>query len=145
MAAPKGNQYAKGCETSGRPPRFDLSEEARLFKEWADTDDALVLREFVCIRNYCAQEKLHEYALQSEEFRNAYNYARIKIGARREKLLAQGKGNPAPFMRYAALYDKELKAHEIEMKNQDANAKAQQKVASDLETIAQALKKNDVV
>ena len=125
MAAPKGNQYAKGCETNGRPPRFDLSEEARLFKAWADTDDALVLREFMCVRQYSSQEKMHEYAARSDEFREAFNYARVKIGARREKLLAQGKGNPAPFQRYAALYDKELKTHEQELKATENASKAQ--------------------
>lgn len=124
MAAPKGNQYAKGCETSGRPCAFDLKEEARRLMDWADTDDALVLREWAAIRRYSAQEKLQAYCEQSEEFRSAYNMARIKIGARREKMLAQGKGNPAPFQRYASLYDKELKAHEQELKAADNATKA---------------------
>lgn len=138
MAAPKGNKYAVGNQ-GGRPRERDLVEEAKLFKEWADTDDALVLREFACIRDYSCQEDMHKYAAMSDEFRQAFNYARMKIGARREKMLAQGKGHPAPFMRYAALYDKELKTHEIDMKNQDPGIKAQQKVASDLETIVKAL------
>ena len=125
MAAPKGNQYAKGCETSGRPGGVDLSEEARLLIEWADTDDAIVLREWAAIRRYAAQEKLTAYCQQSEEFRTAYNIARLKIGARREKMLALGKGHAAPFMRYASLYDKELKAHETELKANENAAKLQ--------------------
>ena len=131
MAAPKGNQYAKGCETNGRPCAFDLAEEARLLMDWADTEDALVLREWAAIRRYSSQEKLQAYCAQSEDFRSAYNMARIKIGARREKMLAKGIGNSAPFQRYASLYDKELKAHEKEIKEQDA-ANAQTVVAGDI-------------
>ncbi len=120
MAAPKGNQYALGNE-GGRPPRFDLVEEAKAFKDWADRSDSLVLRKFAAIRGYFSQSKLHEYAEQSDEFREAFNYARVIIGARREELLMKGKGNPAPFNRYAALYDQELKAHEKEMKEDNSN------------------------
>lgn len=115
MAPPKGNKYAVG-HGCGRPPRFDLEEEAKAFIEWADKSDSLVLRKFAAIRGYFSQSKLHEYAEQSEDFRKAYNYARMIVGSRREELLMKGKGNPAPFNRYAALYDLELKAHEKEIK-----------------------------
>jgi len=111
-----GNKLAKGCTTSGRPRTHDLIEEAKAFREWADKPDSLILRLFSAIRGYSGQEKLHEYASMCSEFREAFNYARVVIGARREKMLLEGKGNPAPFHRYAALYDKELKEHDLEMK-----------------------------
>ena len=124
MAAPKGNKYAVG-HGEGRPRERDLKEEARIFREWADEEDSLVLRLFAAIRGYTDQSKLHEYASMDDDFRQAFNYARVKIGARRESLLMQGKGHSAPFMRYAALYDKELKAHETELKANENAAKLQ--------------------
>lgn len=130
MAAPKGNKYAVGNH-GGRPREYDLKVEARIFREWADEEDSLVLRLFAAIRGYADQSKLHEYAHMEDEFRQAFNYARVTIGARRESLLIQGKGHAAPFMRYASLYDKELKAHEKEIKEQDA-ANAQTVVAGDI-------------
>lgn len=123
MAAPKGNKYAEGCTTSGRPPEFDLEEEAKAFREWADREDSLVLRLFAAIRGYYSQSKLHEYAERSDEFRKAFNYAKVVIGARRERLLVQGKGHPAPFQRYAALYDPDLKEHEKELKKDENEGK----------------------
>jgi hypothetical protein len=106
----------------GRPRKFDLEEEARALEEWAQLPDTFVLREFAAIRGYAAQQKLNEYAQMSEAFHEAFNYAKILIGARREKMLIQGKGNPAAFQRYAALYDPDLKAHEKEMKEAEKSA-----------------------
>lgn len=121
MPAPKGNQYGKGSTTSGRPPKFDLDEEAKALLEWAQDEESLVLREFAAIRNYSAQEKLNEYAERSDVFREAYNKARVLIGSRREKLIIKGKGHPAAFQRYAALYDRELKQHEKELRESENN------------------------
>jgi hypothetical protein len=121
MPAPKGNKYGKDSTTSGRPPKFDLEEEAKALIEWAHDDESLVLRLFAAIRGYADQGKLTEYAERSEAFRQAYNQAKILIGARRERLIIKGKGNPAAFQRYAALYDPELKQHEKEMKLEENN------------------------
>jgi hypothetical protein len=118
MAPPKGNKYAVGNE-GGRPRRFDLKEEAKALIEWANKKDSLVLRLFAAIRGYSAQNKLQEYCEMSDEFRDAYNQAKMIIGARREQLLLSGKGHYAPFQRYAALYDPELKQHEKELKQQE--------------------------
>jgi hypothetical protein len=119
MAAPKGNKYGSGSTTSGRPRKYDLEEEAKALIEWANKKDSLVLRLFAAIRGYSEQSKLHEYCEQSEAFREAYNQAKMIIGARREQLLLNGKGHYAPFQRYAALYDPDLKQHEKEIKQQE--------------------------
>lgn len=121
MVFAKGNQCAKGLTNSGRPCRFDLEEEARLLIEWANESDSLVLRKFSAIRGYSGPDKMFEYCKQSDEFRNAYNMAKVLIGARREEWLMKGKGHPAPFNRYAALYDKELQDHEKELKANEKN------------------------
>lgn len=115
MAAPKGNKFAESCETSGRPRNFNLEEEAVKLYEWAKQEDSLVLRLFSAHRGYSSPDKMFEYCKMSDEFRKAYNMAKCIIGARREEWLMKGKGHPAPFNRYAALYDKELKDHDIEM------------------------------
>lgn len=115
MAAPKGNKHAVGNQ-GGRPRRFDLKKEAKALLEWANKKDSLVLRLFAAIRGYANQAKLHEYCAQCIEFREAFDQAKIIIGARREQLLLSGKGHYAPFQRYAALYDPDLKQHEKELK-----------------------------
>jgi len=121
MVFKKGNKCAAGNSNSGRPRRFNLEEEAKALVEWAQTKDALVLRVFAALRDYPSQEKMHEYCAMSDVYREAYNKAKVLIGARREQLLINGKGHPAPFNRYAALYDSELKQHEKELKADEKN------------------------
>ncbi len=124
-AAPKGNKFGEG---HGRPRAFDLEEEAIALAVWASDPEALVLREFSAIRKYASPDKMFEYCKMSESFRNSYAQAKTLIGARREKLLMMGKGNPSPFNRYAALYDKELADHEREMKKEEIASMAPIKV-----------------
>ena len=123
MGGPKGNKHALG-NNGGRPRKYDLAEEAKALVEWANKKDSLVLRLFAAIRGYDCQSRLNDYCNESEEFRQSYNQAKIIIGARREELLMKGRGNPAPFNRYAALYDVDLKKHEKELKEDDAKANA---------------------
>jgi hypothetical protein len=121
MAAPKGNQYALG-NNGGRPREWDRQEEAKALLEWASQEDALVLRKFAPLRGY-PPEYLWEWEQTDQEFSNAIKKARAMIGARREELLIQGKGNASPFHRYAALYDPQLKSHEKEMKQAEIDNK----------------------
>jgi hypothetical protein len=127
MPGQKGNKNAIG-NNGGRPRKFDLVEEAKAFKEWADKPDSLVLRKFAAVRGYDCQSRLNDYANESVEFGQAFKYAKIMIGARREELLVKGKGHPAPFMRYAAIYDPELKRHEQDIKTQEALVNSNLKV-----------------
>ena len=103
-------------ETRGRPRKYDLVEEALAFREWADRATSIVLRAFVVERGYCHQLKLGEYGKMCTEFQEAYDYARLRIGIRREEKALEGKGSPCAFNRYAAMYDPELKSHEAELK-----------------------------
>lgn len=122
MAAPKGNQYAKGNHNTGRPRKYDLEAEAKALKEWARQPDTYILRLFAAIRDYPSQSTLHEFAEQSEVFSQAFEYARTIIGARREQKLID-KDSPEPFRRYATVYDHDLKQHEIEMKQSENQAR----------------------
>ncbi len=118
MPAPKGHLYSSG-HGKGRPRILDLDEEAKALEEWANRDDTLILRSFVALRNYTDQSKMHEYARANENFRQAFNKARILIGARREELALKNKASFQVFNRYASLYDYELRDHEKEMKNSE--------------------------
>lgn len=97
----------------GRPRERDLVEEARLLRLWADNKEAVVLREFAAIRGYSSQMRMREYCEICPEFDEAHNYAKLKIGIRRETKVLNG-GNSAAFNRYAALYDPDLKSYEEE-------------------------------
>lgn len=121
MAAPKGHLYSSG-HGKGRPRILNLDEEAKALEEWAAKEDTLILRSFVALRNYCDQSKMHEYAKANENFRQAFNKARILIGVRREELALKNKVSFQVFNRYAALYDHELRDHEKEIRQQGDSA-----------------------
>lgn len=118
MPAPKGHLYSSG-HGKGRPPKYDLDEEAKLLNEWAEKEDSLILRAFAALRNYSSQDKMQDYAVINENFRRALNRAKILIGTRREELALKNKVNFQVFNRYASLYDKELFDHEKEIKKQE--------------------------
>lgn len=79
MAAPKGNQYAKGKAT-GRIPTFDndrIEEEANALLEWIanDSDDKIYLGSFAKMRGY-PRQKLSMFAESNKVFRDAYEQAK---------------------------------------------------------------------
>jgi hypothetical protein len=108
MPAPKGNQYAKD-HGYGRPRTYTtefIENEAKAFYEWADTDEAIVFREFAPIRGY-PSEKLYQWEKENEVFRNAFKYAKDVIGARREKMQIANKSDK-PYLKYANWHDEEI-------------------------------------
>lgn len=109
---PLGNQNAVG--NSGRPPKWDPSVEAKALVEYAKSDNAIVLRKFAGMRGY-SDDRFDDWCEQNVEFREAYELARTLIGARREELVQINAHNKSPFERYATMYDRKLKQHEIEM------------------------------
>lgn len=80
MAAPKGNQYAKGLTTSGRPEKYTdewLAQEAKELLAWieVDSDKKIYLGSFAKDRGYDRQ-RLTEFANKSLEFSDAYKKAK---------------------------------------------------------------------
>ena len=93
MAAPKSNQYAKGCTTSGAPMIYTddwIKEEAQLFRKWMEKPDSMYFTSFATERGYCIQ-RLTEFADVNKEFSEALTYARswqlnrlVNLGLRNE-------------------------------------------------------------
>ena len=87
--APLGNQYAKGCTTSGRPPIYDYVKEAQDLLDWSLRDDALRLYGFVDDKPY-NWDNLREFAEKSTEFSQALVKAKARIAKRREEKVNAG-------------------------------------------------------
>jgi len=69
MAAPKGNQYAKG-HGKGRPLIYDddrLEEEAIALLEWVKVPDNLFLEDFAWDRGY-SPKRISEFAKSNKDF-----------------------------------------------------------------------------
>lgn len=78
MAAPKGNQYAKGKAT-GRPKLWDddaIENEAEALREWIAKDGGLYLGSFARQRGY-ARQRLSEFANSNKVFADAYEEAKL--------------------------------------------------------------------
>lgn len=82
MAAPKGNQYAKG-HGKGRPLTYDddfIENEAAALLEWIkpehDNDKKIYIGSF-CIERGYDRYKMHEFSTKHEIFRHAYHQAKL--------------------------------------------------------------------
>lgn len=89
MAAPKGNQYAKGLTTSGRPEIYTeewLKQEAKDLLEWIEKPDSYFLNGFAFRRGY-DPTRFHDFKLKSDEFSKAYQFAKNR---QTEKFMMNG-------------------------------------------------------
>lgn len=116
MAAPKGNKYAKGNPNSGRPPKYDLEQEAKDLLEWSLSDAATSLYQFTNEKPYLASE-LREFALRSEVFAVALKKAKERIGQRREEHCNDEMMNYGVWARSARMYSTLLDDHEEEVED----------------------------
>lgn len=87
MAAPKGNQYAKGLTKAnsniGRPEKYTdewCAEEAKALMSWVEQDKEfnddkkIYLGSFALERGY-HRKRIAEFAQKSKEFASAYEFA----------------------------------------------------------------------
>lgn len=121
MPAPKGNQYAKGCKTSGRPG-YDLDVEAKALDEWSKKPEAINLLGFTNERDYCA-ENLSVWAHKHKEFAKALKKAKERIALRREFWVNNERMNYGIYQRYQGMYDPLLHQYEREQKEFEAELK----------------------
>lgn len=87
--APKGNQRAKGCTTSGRPREWtdELIEAERIaFEEWLENPNSYFIGEFIVQRKLTGYEMLQKFAERSPEFSETLKKAR----AAQEQRIVQG-------------------------------------------------------
>jgi hypothetical protein len=80
MAAPKGNTFAKGNATSGRPKIYDderIEEEAAALLEWikVDGEHKIYIGSFAKERGY-DRAQLSEFARNNDIFSRAYRMAK---------------------------------------------------------------------
>lgn len=79
MAAPKGNQYAKG-HGFGRPKIWTddaIENEASELMKWADSDQNLWIKDFAHLRGYSPQ-RYAEWRKSNKVFSDAFEYAKDK-------------------------------------------------------------------
>jgi len=115
MAKTKPAPKTKVKKVIGRPVIYTkdkIEELAKDLIQWSNLDDSLVLREWCCNHNrgddlfYELREKEKLYKIST--FSRAVNYARTKIGSRREKLAGAEGGLDAGIIRSTlANYDRE--------------------------------------
>lgn len=81
MAAPKGNQYAKGLTKAnsgiGRPAKYTpewIDEEAKALREWVAKDSGFYLGSFAKQRGYHRQ-RFPKFIELSKDFEDAYREA----------------------------------------------------------------------
>lgn len=78
MAAPKGNQYAKGNK-GGKPIVHDddfIENEAAALREWIARDGGLYIGSFARQRGY-SRQRLSEFVDKNKEFADAYYEAKL--------------------------------------------------------------------
>ena len=78
MAAPKGNQFAKG-HGKGRPKVWTddaISEMANRLRDFIKRDDGVYLNSF-CVEEKINPDLLSEWAQSNEDFRGAYKEAKV--------------------------------------------------------------------
>jgi hypothetical protein len=126
----EGNKAAVGSQNNGRPRKYDPEVEAEALLEWSKTADATVLRSFAPERGY-PPSLMDGWIISCPVFSGAYQVAKARVGARREKILIDA-GSSKPFDRYADWYDDQLLAHERANKAFEIELKAK------LETLEKA-------
>lgn len=82
MAAPKGNQNAKGNpKVTGRPMEYDLQKEADALLKWAKKPDSMHLAAFAMERGFAAT-KLYLWRDKDVDFREALTIAKDQLAIR---------------------------------------------------------------
>lgn len=103
----------------GRPAKWTqevLTKEANELIAWACKEDSIVLAEFYGMRGYDYDDVAY-FEKISTDFFKAKRIAKVMIGARREKGALKGKLDSSIVKKSMALYDPEMRAYELEMKN----------------------------
>lgn len=122
MAAPKGNQFAKG-HGCGRPPDTSDKELVELGKEmvewFMDNPDAIFIQEFAIHKNLPVT-KLFHWNDQREIFRSYYERARAICGVRQVKGAGKEHGlQHGIAQRFMTTYFTDVKRTEKELAQRD--------------------------
>jgi hypothetical protein len=116
MPAPLGNQYAAGCETSGRPRTVTPKEEELIvlgkeMVKWVEENNPLHISAWYSIKKGILEKHWKQY-IEKEEFKGYYERAMRIIGQKyldKESNVREGVSQ-----RWQRVYFKDLKEEEDE-------------------------------
>jgi tetratricopeptide (TPR) repeat protein len=140
MAAPRGNKYAAGCNTSGRPMKYTPEVKKKEFKdllEWSKKPTSFNLLDYTYDKDYTLS-MLGEWARENDEYSRAYRKAKERLGQNIRKQLTDKKNpyNQSAYHREIGNYDCDLNAYERAEKIFEANLK---KASSENEELTSVL------
>lgn len=104
MAAPKGNQYAAGCKTSGRPFMHDYKFYIEKLEEWSKKPSSINLTGFY-VEYKLDPDNFYNMTKRDEELNRAYKLAKMNIAIRREEYHNFGRLTPTAYGRNLRNYD----------------------------------------
>lgn len=112
MAAPKGNKYALGCTTSGRPP-LDKISIGKEFIKWATNNPEALTVPMFAVTKGLHSGILRAWAKDSEEFAALFIEGKEQIGINRLKATlseTKNKLDPSIYRAHIGNYDQDIKA-----------------------------------
>lgn len=94
---------------------IDIQQLTQDLYDYAEDPKYLVVREFIALQRL-SQNRFTQLLSKNPDLLEAYNYARLQIGIRREKKALESEINTSVYKETAPLYDDELKEWELEKK-----------------------------
>lgn len=118
---PRGNKNALGNE-GGRPREHDRQQIAKDLLEWAKLETSLNLNGF-CAKQLIAPQKISQFALEDDMFRESLQLTKSILAERRERNLVTGILHNKAYEANLTVYDHFIKEDRREEKEFDASIK----------------------
>lgn len=104
----------------GRPPIYDMIEQAKALEEWSKKDDSTALCQF-CVEQDIYPDYIYDWRDKSPEFSTALKKAKTRIASRLRKMLNAGTTNYGLFMAELGFHDKFYHDYQESLKDAHAN------------------------
>ena len=116
----------------GRPREHDREQISLELIEWASKPDSINLCKFCCTREPpLSPSKITAWAKECDKFRQAYETAKMFLGARREEWLNNNKMHVKAYDLNATTYDYFLKEEKQDQQKYESMLKAEEVVTVD--------------
>lgn len=122
MGALKGHPPYNVNGEGGRPPKYDISQEAKDLLEWSLKEDSDSLYAFCRNKPYRTWQ-LWDFSQRSDEFDEVLKKVKENIAFNRERLCNKGLMNYGVWARSAGIYDHLSKSYEDGLKDDDLKRK----------------------
>lgn len=121
MAAPKGNDYGRNPDNTGRPKEYDRIQIGKEFVEWAkDNPEALTVPMFAVSKGMHSGI-MRNWARECEEFRALFQEGKEQIGINRLRATQTDTLDASIFRAHIGNYDVDINEYVREEKTFDAN------------------------